>query len=269
MSKKSDDLLLLKADLVAQEKSIRHHFYHHNNEAQRWSTRYRLTGDKNAKRTSEDARAKADELNIQHKNTLKQLTDIQHEIDSLDSEARLAILMKSAKGFDFDIPNDDPFFEVLMLSGIASSLQYWYVNNTSYYEYLIKESFSRVDDEGNDTGGTGEDTPVHGIGQDALDKLEHMRDQRYYAQTLRAAVELAYDNAVKKLDDDASFVPKLLQRSDDQLASFIADRKGKSFKAQRNSRDEAIAKSIEVARKEDNTYQPKVEEDDKPEGISI
>lgn len=265
----TDELRIQHEELKQQEKSTRHHFYYCNSEAKRYAARVRLIPD------DEDAVVKAAQFKEDttkakqaHDDICAALVDLQHQLDSLDAEQRRAVLALHAGNMDFDIPNDDPFFEALMLTGVASSLQYWYVNTTSYYEHLIRESYTRTSDDGQDTGGIGEDKPNPEIVRDALDKVEELRSQREYVQTLRFSVEQAYNAAVAKMPDDARFIPKLVQRSDDQLADFLDQRKGKARKSRVDSRQAAIDKSIAMARKADEDYKPTIQEDEREE-ISI
>ncbi len=165
-------------------------------------------------------------------------------------------LASQATGYHFSVPDDDPIVGCQMLSAIADRLQYQFLSSQGYYEYLCGQIYGNR--AGTDDGTNGpEDHPNPEIARTDLDRLEEIRAQREYLQTLRFAVETAFNQMAEDIPEDAQYRPQLLRRTDHQVLEDIERRKEKKFEAQREQREAAQATARDFTRSVDlNVYKP-------------
>lgn len=196
-----------------------------------------------------------------HDEHLAQLTEqyeqAEKDLHRAQVEMERERLANQATGYHFSVPDDDPIVGCQMLSAIADRLQYQFLSSQGYYEYLCGQIYGNRAGTDHEGMASPEDHPNPEIARTDLDRLEEIRAQREYLQTLRFAVEAEFNKMAENIPEDATYRPQLLRRSDHQVLDDIERRRERRFEQQREQREAAQATARDFTRSVDlNVYQP-------------
>lgn len=224
----------------------------------RIKTKIHYSGETEELVSEKDAIVDALTEHDEHVATLaEQYEQAEKDLNRAQVEMERERLSNEATGYHFSVPDDDPILGCQMLAAIADRLQYQFLSSQGYYEYLCGQIYGNRAGTDHEGQASPEDHPNPEIARTDVEQLENIRAQRDLQQTLRFAVERAFNEMAEKIPEDSNYRPQLLRRTDHQVLDDIEKRREQRFERQREQREAAQATARDFTRSVDlNVYVP-------------
>lgn len=153
---------------------------------------------------------------------------LQHELDKVrHAEIELEI-QQYAQSIHIDLGvniEEQPVFAARLVSSMAGTIQYSLESGKPYFVRLAQRLYSRQFGSDNE-GGPMSEQPSD-FSYDVEEEYKRLEDERRMQKAYLYAFKSMYDKAYAARDVNASWFPKFLNRTNQQVASQIAEREEK------------------------------------------